>query len=137
MRVFPITLEQMEEAYEATGLKPMWGDWLCGTDCGCPLTALYVREKGMDSLVEKIDDFDERLEQDDVEDEYEVDRLVANVVGLAVCQVVGFRSGYDSGYDPIRIREREWHPDPHLYDEAFEIGRVARKQFMPGEPQEH
>ncbi|WP_010271408.1 hypothetical protein [Paenibacillus senegalensis] len=86
MTINRIAPEQVKEAYEKTGLKPMQNGWFeISTKCACGLSAVLAAEKGIEWL----------------ESQFRLRRsrsyIASERLNLLPSYVTGFTSGFDGG----------------------------------------
>lgn len=95
------TVEDFKDAYEKTGLKPGYRNYLRG-DCACPLGAMVAAKHGLEVLqkIQAIADSDE--------DNTNVTTMIAELLGIDEPQAVSFMFSFDT-YGKYYGAEQGWH----------------------------
>ena len=112
MTNFPYTLDDIAEAYTATGLTPVAHTFYFvaeGVPCGCPMTVLAVYRNG-------------------ISPSKSYSAVVADALGITPLALASFIAGFD-GYE---INDSLTEDDDERDDpEIFALGRAARARFLP------
>ena len=111
-RIWP---QQVLAAYEATGLKPVRGEWF-SDGCSCPLGALYLQARNLTAPCGEVACDDALKQADDWS-----------------CEVFGivYTEGFFKGFDTI-----DKSPETHFCHEerlGFDDGRAAARTRFPDE----
>ncbi len=112
-----IEASKVVEAYESTGIRPAFGEWLDkDSNCACGLGVVLASEKGMDEAVELIRD---------------ADNSFRDIFGLESWYITGFVSAFDGEKAPYAYSSPEIKIP---YDIGFEDGANSRNAVLEKYP---